>query len=144
MQIHNRNKKKERYEENLTPEERRERDYPNGAWHTGKSRTEGIDAPLGVAPPDKSRYSMTKRNKMEQRGKLTKPSRMKGAIDEAAPHTIWIRKDIWAATEVFKIRENRSNRSIVEEALYRFLIQESRVEEADDMGEAPENSSWVK
>jgi hypothetical protein len=55
----------------------------------------------------------------------TVDSKLKGELDGASPHTIWVRKDLWEAVRLKKIRDRRSLRSIVEEALYKFLEHEN-------------------
>lgn len=52
-------------------------------------------------------------------------SGLKGELEGASPHTIWVRKDLWEAVKLKKLRDKRSLRSIVEEALFRFLENEN-------------------
>jgi hypothetical protein len=51
--------------------------------------------------------------------------KLKGELEGASPHTIWVRKDLWEAVKLKKLRDRRSLRSIVEEALYKFLENEN-------------------
>lgn len=62
---------------------------------------------------------------------------------EANRHTFWCRNDIWSAVEFFVSQTGRTKRSVVEEALYNFLLKENRVD-GDNLGEEEENSSWVE
>lgn len=137
-------KDSEQYKDKLTAKERLDKNYPDGRWHTG--RGEGADVALGIEPVKVTKYNKSKPGPKKGEGGFpthkSKSLKMQ-KLREADPHTVWVRKDIWAAVEIFKNREDRSIRSVVEEALYRFLIQESRTE-VDDMGESPEISSWVK
>ena len=127
-----------------TAKERLDEAYPEGRWHTG--RGEGFDKPLPMRQPEVTKYSMRKRERKirsdKGKPKTSDKSRRQQSLFEAAPHTLWIRKDIWAAMLIFKEETDRSLRSIVEEALYNFLIKERRVEGAEDLGDSPGNSSW--
>ena len=105
----------------------------------------GHDAPTPMEPPEKTKYSMKGVRSDDERlqENKRKRSRKLAPLREADPHTVWVRKDIWAALILFKDREKRSLRSCVEEALYNFLIKEKRVVGTEDLGE-DENASWTK
>lgn len=118
------------------PEKKDERKYnnPQPTGHKG----------VGIPPPDLRDGRVTSSSGGAQYHKRFRTTKKKAAREkDAAGHFIWIRKDIWAAVEIYKNKHNRTNRSVVEEALYNFLIKESRVEGVEDLGTDPERTSWT-
>lgn len=100
------------------------------------------DLPKGAMPePEITKYSMKQRNKRGTIGRdgVTKHNRYKLVpTSEASPHTVWVRDDIWQAAKVLQKTEDISMRSIVEQAMYEFLIERNELNQENDKGRRPE------
>lgn len=131
------------------------RDYSNNS-----RPLTGITDPLPMEEPEKTQYSMRSREVQGTVGRAgfkgakrsdgrLKENRRKKSLKNSPTHNatatqVWLRNDIYAAVNMFKKEHKRSLRSIVEEALYNFLIKEGRVKAVEDMGEDVNTASWVK
>jgi hypothetical protein len=73
---------------------------------------------------------------------LTKASLKRAPQYEARPKTVWMRKDIWLAVEMFAESSGRSQRSVLEEACYQFLIEKGRVTNIETLGTEEDKTSW--
>jgi hypothetical protein len=113
----------------------------------GGSKSTGIKEGVPLPPPEDTKYSMkyrdAKHKDMRLKENKKKKSLESAPLGEARPHTVWVRRDIWAAVEIYRLGPpKRSIRSVMEQALYNFLIKEQRVVNVEDLGEDAKDASW--